>query len=254
MKGSDPVAISYSTTPKEKRSVRDGADRCAGTGQQLLAFDRRGAARLARCGAPVSDELGEAEVQDLRLPAIGHEDVGRLDVAMDDVLRVRGIERVRNLDPQLDELLGSERPPGDAMLQRLPFEELHHDKGLTRVLVDVVDRADVRVIQRRRGARLALKAFERLTVVREIAGEELQRDLPAKLHVFTLVDDPHAAATEFLDDAVVRNGLADHERWLCGAGDYSPAARALLQRDSTAEKRLMSAEAATIGGDRRCYN
>ena len=34
-------------------------------------------------------------------------------------------------------------------------------KWLPVVLVDVVDRADVRVVERRRGARLALEALER---------------------------------------------------------------------------------------------
>jgi hypothetical protein len=36
-----------------------------------------------------------------------------------------------------------------------------------------------------------------------------------QLHILSLVDHTHAATTEFLDDLVVRDGLADHE-WALG--------------------------------------
>jgi hypothetical protein len=39
---------------------------------------------------------------------------------------------------------------------------------------------------------------------------ELQSDEAAKLEIFGLVDNTPTAATEFLDDLVVRDGLADH--------------------------------------------
>ena len=35
-----------------------------------------------------------------------------------------------------------------------------------------------------------------------------------QLHVFSLVDDAHAAAAQLVDNAVVRDGLAEHERVL----------------------------------------
>jgi len=40
----------------------------------------------------------ETEVEDLRLPVAGEEDVRRFDVAMNDPFLVRGFESVRNLD------------------------------------------------------------------------------------------------------------------------------------------------------------
>ena len=40
-------------------------------------------------------QLREAEVQNLSLPAMRHEDVGGLDVAMDDLIRVGDVEGVR---------------------------------------------------------------------------------------------------------------------------------------------------------------
>jgi hypothetical protein len=70
------------------------------------------------------------------------------------------VQRVSNLHAEVDELIDGKRPAANQMLQRLPFEPLHHDEVLVAVEADVVDRADVRVIECRRGARSALKAFD----------------------------------------------------------------------------------------------
>jgi len=42
-----------------------------------------------------------------------------------------------------------------------------------------------------------------------------------QLGVFGEIDDAHASATEFFDDAVVRDGLADH-----AAGKLQPSRKA----------------------------
>src|SRR5260370_10367971 len=57
---------------------------------------------------------------------------------------------------------------------------------------------------------LALKAFERLTVVRHVFRKEFQSHEPGQRGVLCLVHHSHTPATEFLDDAVVRDGLCDH--------------------------------------------
>ena len=60
--------------------------------------------------------------------------------------------------------------------------------------------------------RLALRAgsaqeHERLA---QVLREELQRDKAMKLRVFGLIHHTHPTTAEFLNDAVVRDGLADH--------------------------------------------
>ncbi len=42
-----------------------------------------------------------------------------------------------------------------------------------------------------------------------VIGQELESDETAKFHVFGFVDHTHTAAAKLLDNAVVRNGLAD---------------------------------------------
>jgi hypothetical protein len=95
------------------------------------------------------------------------------------------------------------------LLQRLPIQQLHGDKGLALVLADFVNGADVRVFERGGGAGFAMKALQRLPIARKLFGQKLQCDLAVKLSVFGLVDDTHASATEFFQDAIVGNGLTD---------------------------------------------
>ena len=52
----------------------------------------------------------------------------------------------------------------------------------------------------------------RLRISRQFIGQELEGDKAAKLGVLGLVDHTHSAAAQFLQDAIVRNGLAQQEK------------------------------------------
>ena len=92
------------------------------------------------------------------MPARCHENIRWFDVAMDDSFRMRCVQRIRDLDSQLEQFLDGHRFAIDRMLERAPFEALHGDEPLAIALVDFVDGANVRMIQRRRRLRLALKS------------------------------------------------------------------------------------------------
>ena len=66
--------------------------------------------------------------------------------------------RVRNFDAQLQHLLKLDRLATDAVLQRHPVQMLHGDKRLPVLLANLVDSADVRVIQGRSSFGLPLKS------------------------------------------------------------------------------------------------
>ena len=72
-----------------------------------------------------------------------------------------------------------------------------------------------------------LKSFEGLRIGGNVFGKELERDEAAELDVFGLVDNTHASAAEFVDDAVMGDGLTDHGGF---AEDFLP------QRHRGAEK------------------
>jgi hypothetical protein len=96
------------------------------------------------------------------------------------------------------------------MPESFPFQQFHGDERLAFMLANLVDRADIRVIQRGGGAGFPLKAIERLFVFQRIWREKLQGDEAAEGCIFGLVNDTHAAAAKFLQNAVVANGAPDH--------------------------------------------
>jgi len=100
------------------------------------------------------------------------------------------------------------------MLQGHAIKELHGDKGAALVLADVVDGADVGMIQCRGGLRFALKAGKRLRIAGNLFGQEFQGHESVQAGIFGLINDAHAAATELLDDAVMGDGLTNHWRIL----------------------------------------
>jgi hypothetical protein len=57
---------------------------------------------------------------------------------------------------------------------------------------------------------LSAETRQRLRIAPDFVGKKFQRDKAMQPRVFGFVDDAHPAAAEFLDDAVMRNGLADH--------------------------------------------
>ena len=76
-------------------------------------------------------------------------DVARLQVAMDDPRAVRLVERVRDLNRERQGLVERHRAfPSQPVRERLAFEILHHQEVDAILVADVVQRADVRMIQR----------------------------------------------------------------------------------------------------------
>jgi len=90
-------------------------------------------------------------------------------------------QSVGKLDGQLDQLFIVQ---AFALPQRLSVEQLHDQEWLAIRLIHFVDRADVRMIERRRRARFALK-------------------------VFGFVDDAHPAGAERFQNPVMRDRATD---------------------------------------------
>ena len=95
------------------------------------------------------------------------------------------------------------------VLQGCAVQTLHGDERLPVLLANVVNRADVGVVQRRCSLRFALKACERLRVAGNILRQELKGDEAMQPRVLGFIHHTHPPAAQLLDDAVVRDGLAD---------------------------------------------
>ena len=191
--------------------VRNGAYRGACL-RQLIHPNGGGLGLAGASGFLPHVDFGESEVQDLDLSTAVEEDVGRLQIAVDDSLRVSGLERIRHLDRHRDELSDVDRSSPHLLEKGLTLEKLHDDEVRALVLFDCVDSADTRVVQRRSSTRFALKALQRSLVLRHFLWKELECDPSSQLRVFGFVDDTHSAAAELRGNLVMGDGLSNHSR------------------------------------------
>ena len=107
--------------------------------------------------AGVGGGAGQAEVGELDpLDAVLQQDVGRLDVAVDQALGVRGGQAGGRLHADPQDLRQRERPVAvEPVLERPAGDVLHDQERQPGRLDHGVDRDDVLVHDRRRGPRLA---------------------------------------------------------------------------------------------------
>src|SRR5438094_9992202 len=105
-------------------------------------------------------ELGQPKVENLRLRPLRDKDVGRFGVTVDDRLRVRRIQRIRDLNGKVEQHLCSYWLAFDQMLERLAFQKLHRNERSAFVFTDVVNGADVGMIQGGGSLSFALETFQ----------------------------------------------------------------------------------------------
>ena len=123
-----------------------------------------------------------------------------------------GIERVRNLDAQFEQLFNLEWTALDLVLERGTVQILYSDEGLTRFLAYVINGADIGMVQGRSRLGLALEAGQRLSIAGNLIRHLLESDKAVQPGVFGFVDNAHTPTTDLLDNAVMRDGPADHWR------------------------------------------
>src|ERR1700741_4711919 len=108
------------------------------------------------------------------MAAASDEKIRGLDVAMDDSLRMGGVESIGNFDGKIEKAIEFHGLAGDYMLERRAVEEFHGDEGFAVFLADVVDGADARMIEGRCGLSLALEAAEGLRIAGHFVRKKFQ--------------------------------------------------------------------------------
>jgi hypothetical protein len=68
------------------------------------------------------------------------------------------------------------------------------------------------MVQGGSGLGLALETGQRLGIARDFLRKEFQSDKTVEPDVFGLVNHTHSTAAQHLEDAIVRDGLANHRR------------------------------------------
>ena len=194
--------------------ICDGAHGTAGAGQLQRGLDgtRAAGSGADRLGvfAHHGGELGEPEIENFCRAAVDQKNVGGLDVAVDDAFGVRRIKAAGNLNADLQQFRQLDAALGDAVLESLALQQFHGDERTAFEFADVVNGADVRMVERRCGARLAVEALDGCGIVRRLLGEKFERDTAPQPGVAGAVHHAHSAAAQWFQAAVVRDGTSAH--------------------------------------------
>jgi len=75
----------------------------------------------------------------------------------------------------------------DLVFEGMAFEQLHDNERMAVLLIDVVNGADVRMVESRCGAGLAFEPFHRLRIAGEFFRQKLQCDVAPELQVFGFI-------------------------------------------------------------------
>ena len=166
-------------------------------------------------------EQGQPEVHYGHVALVVDDKVARFDVAMDDAFFVRGLEAFPDLLGDVEDVGNLQGRGFDAFVEAFAFDEGHREKRLLVDLRDLINGANVRVMESRGSLGLPMKAFIRFLVLQQVRSEEFERDRAVELRVLGFVDHAHAALAELGGDLVMSDGLVDHRRFRTACGDCS---------------------------------
>ena len=167
----------------------------------------------------LTGQLGEAEVEDLHHPVAGDDQVRRLDVAMDDAAAVGLGEAKGDLRGDIQRLLDAQRPALDLAAQGLAVVERHGEiEAAVRRVSELQDGAEIGMVEAGRGARLLLEPLARPRIAGQLRGQEFEGDGAREPGVPSLVDHPHPATAEQLQDLEAVHPLADPAHRFRGTG------------------------------------
>jgi hypothetical protein len=171
----------------------------------------RGAGYAATEGFRARD-FGEAEVENFGVSAAGDENVGGLDVAMDDTFGVSGVECVGDVERDGKHRFQVHGASVDRVLESFALEALHSDEGVATVFANVVNGANVGMIQSGSSFSLASKTLESLRIVRDVLRQKFQGNEAIEPRVLGFVNHTHTTAAKFFYNAVMRYSLAFQRR------------------------------------------
>jgi hypothetical protein len=140
---------------------------------------------------------------------------------VDETLPMRVSQRVGELDGVAKHFRNGNGPFEETIRKRLSFEILHHEEtdrlwtgrlARRRGFSNVVETADMRMIERSDSARLAFESLSAAHVCGEFLGQHLDRNDPIKAGISCLVYLAHAAGPNQPENFVRPEANAEHQR------------------------------------------
>ncbi len=166
---------------------------------QVAVFARRCTLR----DEPREAEVGEVDV----VCAVGagtrvEQDVGRLHVTMHEASCVGSIQSARQLRECANRIRDVESTEPEAPVEVTSLDVAHGDEQEVVHPPGLVDRDDVRVVDRCGQLRFTQEALAERFFVGESCRNDLERDLPLEAEVLGQVDDAHSTPAEQRFDPV----------------------------------------------------
>src|ERR1700716_3433097 len=128
---------------------------------------------------------------------------------------VRPIQPVADLCAMAENLLQRQWALTQPGGQRLAFQVLHYQVAHAILRTDVIQRADVGMLQGRNGFGLALESFLRLRIAGKVGRKDLDGYRAIETGVATTIDFSHAARASRSDDLVRPKSGSSSERHRC---------------------------------------
>ena len=154
--------------------------------------------------ATFTEHLGDAKVRDLHTALFVQEEIFGFDVAMDDAVLMRILQRLAHGRHHGQRLLGREPAGLHCLPQIHAVHEFHEQKVKAACLAKVVNRDNIWVVQRRERLRLLGESVCKPPVHHALRRQQLQRHKPFKRFLPRFIDDTHAPAAKAFHDVKLR--------------------------------------------------
>jgi len=163
-------------------------------------------------------DFRQPEIQHLHTVARQH-DVLRLDVAMGHAGAMGAVEGIGDLCGEFERLIEGKRALLDAGGQCLALDQLHHHVAGP----DIVERADVRMIQRGHGAGFPFETGAQIFTLGNVFGQHLYRDGAVEPRVARFVHFAHPSRADGGEDFVGTELFAGAERHVDESAKFNPS-------------------------------
>ncbi len=151
----------------------------------------------------VVERTCDAEVGEPNPSVPPEQDVGRLDVTVDEPPAVGRSERACGCRGDVDGLTRWHHAPrSQDVRDARSIDELHDDEPFVVLDPGVEHRGDIRVRDARRVPGLHLEACDEVGVLGELRPQDLHGDVTTEAHVMRAPDRRHAAGADLLEQAI----------------------------------------------------
>src|SRR3982750_893484 len=102
-----------------------------------------------------------------------------------------GVQRVGNLNRQFHTFIERNRSVADPLLESLALEQFHNKEWVSLMPASIVNRTNVRMVERRGSARLPFKALQGIRTLGLRFRQKLECNQPSQSRIFCFVHDSH---------------------------------------------------------------